>query len=57
MTSALGKQGVLSSACCSADLVGRVSQRMDVEVIRDDDEGSAVTLKPSMSVVQPVRVD
>ena len=36
------------SACCPADLVGPVSQRLDVEVIRDSQEGSAVSLPPQM---------
>ena len=32
-------------ACCVADLVGSVSQRIDVEVIRDSQEGNAVRRK------------
>ena len=36
------------SACCAVDLVGPVSQRLDVEVIRDSQEGSAVSLPPHM---------
>ena len=50
MQCSLGKQACTSHAlnCCAVDLVGLVSQRLDVEVIRDSQEGSAVSHKPHM---------
>ena len=42
------RYAVNDCACCAADLIGPVSQRLDVEVIRDSQEGSAVSHKPHM---------
>lgn len=44
------------TACCLADLVGSVSQRIDVEVIRDGQEGNAVKPKYDMSCLSHILV-